>query len=163
MDEAFCLSGAGEVLDIEADIEIMQRYPEKLLQLRVPSPAGSLPSTERRRLERLCVGSFLLGWQPGSTFFNMGDGYGTEQLSQQPPDIDLDIGPPIEAALDEGGALVREFENGVVYVNLDTEPVTVELASSLVQMDGGIAVGTVDDTVTIPPQDAVLFLYPPSA
>jgi len=162
MDEAFCLSGAGEVLDIEADIEIMQRHPDKLLQLRVPSPGGSLDPAERRRLERLCVASFLLGWQPGSTYFNMGTGYGTDQLSQQPPDIDLDLGAPTEAMRREGGALRRRFEDGAVYVNLGTAPVAVELPAPMVQMDAGVAVGTVHGAVTIEAQDAVLFLYEPS-
>lgn len=163
MNETFCLSASGDLLDIEADIEIMQHHPDKLLQLRTPSPVGTIAPTDQRRLERLCVASFLLGWQPGASFFNMGAGYGTDQLDQQPLDIDLDLGGPTEAMQQDGGARRRRFEHGAVYVNLGTQPVSVELPTRMVEMDGGIAVRSVDGKVTIAPHDAVLLLDGPAS
>lgn len=139
-------------------------HHEAVRRVKERNPHINLDEAERRRLERLCVGSFLLGWQPGSTFFNMGSGYGTEQLSQQPPDIDLALGAPVEAMplRHDGDALSRRFEDGAVYVNLGSQPVKIDLPMPMVQTDGVRPGATVDGTVTVPAQDAVLFLYAPT-
>jgi hypothetical protein len=35
-----------------------------------------------------------MGWQPGSTYFNFGSSYTTDQLQEQPAEVDLNVGRP---------------------------------------------------------------------
>lgn len=158
MNESFCITTHGELHDVVEDIAIMHRFPTKSLQLRARYDPAEVAGEDLRRLQRLCVGSFLMGWQPGATYFNMGTNYGVDQLSQQPPELALDLGLPTGPAVQEGHLLQREYARGVVYVNLSLGATTVTVPAGMVRAadDGMHAVtGT---TEKIGAQDGAFFL-----
>jgi Hypothetical glycosyl hydrolase family 15 len=159
MDESFCVDTAGEPKYLTDDIDIMQRYPDKSLQLRARANPD-LDGDDLERLGRMCVGAFMMGWQPGATHFNMGWGYGVDQLDQQPPEIDLELGSPLGGFARDGDLLWRRFENGTVYVNLGDSSAGFRVAEPLVRVEGGEDLGTVDGDYTLDGRDAVFLLDP---
>ena len=81
----------------------------------------------RERYGDFCLGAFLLGYQPGSAYFDFSDGYGIDQLDTLPPELELDLGRPTSAAKFDGDVGTRGFERGRVYVNLGDQPAHVVL------------------------------------
>lgn len=160
MNENFCVDSQGEDHDLVADIEIMERFPDKSLQMRARYDPSTLQGAELERLERLCVGAFLMGWQPNATFLNMGFGYGVEQLSHQPADLDVDLGGPIGAHTSEGDLLTREFAHGWVYVNVGTTPVELAAPEKVVRVEGGVERENVEGPYQLQAKDAVFLLRP---
>lgn len=157
MDEDFCTTTKGELHDILEDIEIMERYRTKALHLRARYGAD-LPPEDRRRVERACAGSFLMGWQPGYTFLNIGTNYSVGQLAERPPELLLDLGQPTGPHDQVGDLLSRRFERGIVYVNLGTADVTVGVAPDLVQVDGDARTSVSSGRLTLASGDAAFLV-----
>ncbi len=157
MDENFCVSD-GEPHDIVEDVEIMERHRDKRLHLRVRIDPAAFDGSTLARLRRLCAGSFLMGWQPGFTYLNVGPNYGPDQLGQQPVELELGLGEPTGNHGHVDSVLSRRFDHGVVYVNLGAEPATVELPRPMVRMEGGEPVETAEGSVTVGADDAAFFL-----
>ncbi len=160
MNEHFCINGDGSRADLLADVTIMQQYPTKSLQERAgvdPTVIG-LPSTNL--LARMCLGVFLMGWQPGSTHFNFGAGYDNLQLTQQPAEVNLTLGNPISAMVQSGAMLDRRFEHGTAVVNTGTVDATVTMPTSSVEFRDGVrkSVWRRGSQYTVHPGDAVFFL-----
>lgn len=154
MDELFC----GTEGDVVADIEIMQLYSDRSLQMHMPADPDDLDADTLHQRERYCVGSFLIGWQPGSTHFSMGKGYSVDQLSEQPADIDLDLGAPLGTYRQDGDLLLRTFANGMVYVNVGTEPVQFTLPGTFTRVEDRRSYGSYEGDYTLNGNDGVFFL-----
>jgi len=160
MNEQFCTNPAGVTYDPAADIAIMAKYPTKSLQERAGVDASliGLPSTNL--LARFCLGVFDMGWQPGSTHFNFGAGYGLDQLGQQPTEVNLNLGNPAGAYVQSGAILSRRFQHGTVYVNTATVDTKVVLSQNSVEFRDGARKSLWRKGIryTVPAGDAAFFL-----
>ena len=161
LDEKFCIDRKGEPLAIDEDLALMADVEDDRLFLRTNLPEGLSPE-DRDRLRRLCVGTFLLGWVPGRTFFQIGDTYTTDQLvAENAPEVEVDVGRPTGPA--EGTTVrTRPFANGLIVVNLGGSPATFEMPSPLSAMEGGRTADRYEAgaSVTIDPLDALLLVTP---
>ncbi len=140
LDERFCVNAKGVPTAIDDDLTLMQSTTKRLF-LRTSLPSG-LSAEDRTRLTRFCSAVFLLGWQPGRTYFQVGLDYSAEQLRADDPDLGADLGVP-RGPSDGVEVRTRSFARGQVVVNLGEAPVTVPDPA------GG--------QVTVGPLDAVLF------
>lgn len=154
MDELFC----GAEGDVVPDLEIMSQYADKSLQMHMPADPDDLDPDTLRQREGYCVGSFLLGWQPGSTRFSMGKGYSVDQLDEQPKDIDLDLGAPEGMYRRSGDLLQRSFADGIVYVNVGDDPVDVDVPPGHTRVEAGRAYRSDDETFTLEARSGAFFL-----
>ena len=120
-------------------------------------------------LGRFCYGSFLLGYEPGSSYYKYGYGYGVKsdypvsEITENAKEINLAIGTPIgDYTIQPNDVLKRKFTNGYIYVNMETTTRNITAPITLVLMNGGIKGQTYQQgqTVTIPPQDALFLLKP---
>jgi len=155
LDERFCLDVHGDVRGIDADLTLLGQHQDKQLFMRT-NYLDSFPAADRDRLQRLCLGAFLMGWEPGHSAYQFGGDYTADQLGKNPPDIAVNLGAPSGAYIHKGALLEREFANGVVYVNPGTSPQRVALDAPLTEVRGGKVVATrrAGDTVTVAPGDA---------
>lgn len=162
LDERFCLDARGEVNALQDDLELMSRYDDRKLFLHTNYPGDELGQDTRERYGRFCLGSFLLGWRPGLTYFRFGDDYSVDQLRRDIPDMNIPVGPPAGPYKRDGEVLSRVFANGEVYVNIADQPAQVTLARALVKVQAQkeLAQTEVGDTITVPPRDAVFLLEP---
>jgi len=161
MDERFCLSAHQDVQAITDDIGLMTSEAQKQLYMRT-NYKKSFNAGQRSQFERFCLGSFLMGWQPGSSFFQIGTDYTADQLKAQDPDVDVNLGHPTAPYEQRGDILKRSFANGLVYVNLGSKATPVQLDAPYVEVRGGQVIGThkAGDTVSVPSEDAVYLLHP---
>jgi len=159
LDEFFCLDARGNVRGIDADLSLLGQYPGKQFFMRTNYRASS-PAADRDRLQRLCLGSFLMAWEPGHSSFQFGGDYTADQLGNDPPDISVNLGAPTGAYRRKGTLLERGFANGVAYVNPGTSPQRVVLDAPLTEVRGGQVVATrqAGETVTVAPGDASFFV-----
>ncbi|MEK7373647.1 MAG: Ig-like domain-containing protein, partial [Thermodesulfobacteriota bacterium] len=123
---------------------------------------------DNKQIKRYCFGSFLLGHRPGYTFFKYGPDYGPRELDSDPKETALDLGSPIDMkyARVASDAYQREFENGMVYVNLSNDAAAIISAPYPMTLMNGAAEGTQYDagtSVSVPPKDAFFFHWSHSA
>ena len=121
-----------------------------------------------KQIKRYCLGSFLLGHRPGYTFFKYGPDYGPRELSSDPKEIALDLGSPIDNkyAGVASDAYKREFENGIVYVNLSNDATAfISAPYPMTLMNGATETAQYDQgaSVSVPPKDAFFFNWSHSA
>lgn len=159
LDERFCITSHGQFNPIETDLELMERYSDRQLFLRTGYD-HRLPDNERDRYGRYCLGGFLMGWRPGLTYFQFGNGYTADQLGTDIPDMNLPIGPPVGPYRRDGDALGRPFANGEVYVNVSDGPAQVTLSRPLTKVQAGEEPAPLEAgaAVVVPPRDAVFLL-----
>ncbi len=158
LDERFCLDRKGNSSFIDEDLALMRDTVDDKLFLRTVLPAR-LSDGERDRLARFCVGSFLLGWVPGRTFFQLAEDYTTKQLARDHPDVEVDVGDPTGPA--EGKTVrTRAYSKGMVAVNLGDEPATFTVPAAMSVVEGGRTAAALDAgaEVTIPAYDALLLV-----
>jgi hypothetical protein len=162
LNERFCLDVQGGVHALGDDLALMQRYHDRRLFLRTNYPDQKLRPNDRERYGRFCLGSFLLGWRPGLTYYQFGDDYTADQLRRDIPDMNVPIGTPAGPYQHNGDVLSRPFTNGAVYVNVGDQPAQVALSRPLISVDAGQVVAQLEagDTITVPPLDAVFLLDP---
>lgn len=158
MDENFCIDDQGQPHHLIEDIEIMRTYPDRSLQLRAAYDPSAHSDAERARLQRLCLGVFLMGWQPGSTYLNMGMGYGIDQLDDQPADIGLNLGAPTGPYSASGDVLSRGFEHGWVHVNIGEVAASLPVDNAAVRLADGQVHGAVEGSVAVEPGDAAFLV-----
>jgi hypothetical protein len=116
LNEQFCLEhGAPDDAGIRADISLMAAAAARH---KIVLEKVNYPQDSTSRYGEFCLGAFLLGWVPGSTYFDFSDGYGIDQLDTQPADLELDLGKPTSAAFFIGAVGTRQFQNGRVRVDL---------------------------------------------
>jgi hypothetical protein len=125
------------------------------------------PVSERKReqIGRYSFGSFLLGYQPGRSFYKFGFGRVytvSAEIDHDPPEVLLDFGAPIDSfnSIKEG-VYHRQFANGEVFVNMDTVKRKITIPTNGVIMNGGIPGETISagQIRKIPPHDALFVLY----
>jgi hypothetical protein len=142
LNEDFCLvRGEPQDAQLRTEVALMADAARrhKVLLEKVNFPARSQGSAFTRNVGGLCFGAFLLGYQPGWTYFDFSDGYGIGQLDTQPPAARIDLGAPTSAATFDGDVGSRTFTRGVVYVNLGSAPATLRVNPLLRQAPHGTA------------------------
>ncbi len=163
-DEGFCLGlHSGLDADIPTDIGIMQKYSNKKILMHSNFFPKETPSLDAIKTGRYCLGAFLMGWQPGSTYWQyaVGDNaYITDALQYSLPEENLNLGNPTGQAQANGSLYNRSFSNGRVYVNIGTSPQTFSLPAKLIQYENGKEVATINQgaTFTLGGQSAAYFL-----
>jgi hypothetical protein len=159
LTERFCIGARGEPVDIAADLEVMRERAPKVVLLKTNYRAAF---GERDRAQRFCFGAFLLGWDPGRTYYQFGRDYTDSQLTDPAPDLDVRLGRPTGPATEAGDVRRRAFDHGVVLVNLGDRARRERSPRALTQVRGGRSVGTLGagEPVTVPARDAVFLVEP---
>jgi len=145
------------------DIELMLSDNKAFIQqTNIPNKPTE---TERKHIQRFCFGNFLLGYRPGYTFFkyaedpnylvagNIKDNSG---ISMIPEEVYSNLGNPISDYENYNSFYRREFEKGIVYVNMEDNQLSLTLDKPYILMDGTIY--SKDETISIPSKDAI-FLF----
>jgi hypothetical protein len=107
---------------------------------------SSSTAAQQDAWHRYALGTFLLGYQPGSAYFTFRT---DKNLTTPSPYWDVQIGDPTGAYAKVGGVYQRTFTNGRVLVNPTTASVTVSLGGSYKNLDGGTV-----SSVTLAPHAA---------
>jgi hypothetical protein len=159
LNEGFCLThGVPSSDGIRNDLALMATAARhhKILLEKVNSGHRGNGAT----FGDFCFGAFLLGFAPGSSYFDFSAGYGIDQLDTLPAEADLDLGPPVAAASFRGEVGVRAFRNGSVYVNLGDAAATVSVAGPAWQLANRVVVADYPrgGTVTLAPHQAAFFV-----
>lgn len=162
LDEQFCLDRDGEVHVLQEDLDLMASFDDRRLFLRT-NYSARFPQDDRERYGRFCLGTFLMGWRPGLTYFQFGDDYTSDQLGRDVADMNIPLGTPTAAYRSDEQVLSRAFTNGEVYVNTGDRPARVVLSRALTRADTGSEAVRIDDgaEVMLPPGDAAFFLVEP--
>ncbi|MGH9186675.1 MAG: hypothetical protein ACRD0U_12815, partial [Acidimicrobiales bacterium] len=157
LTERFCIGPQGQPEDIAADLTIMREHLDKQLFIRSNYRESF---GERDRYQRFCFGAFLLGWEPGHSYYQFGSDYTAAQLDEPAPDLDVNVGRPAGIARQDADLGWREFEHGIVFVNFDDRPVSVPAPEALTEVSGGRTVAAVaaGEPVTVPAHDSVFLL-----
>ncbi len=192
MNEGFCMwrKGASDLVpgtiytlwtpaEMLNDIEIMissSAAPHNKTILQKVNHSGSTAQyndgidvvTGSKQIKRYCFGSFLLGHRPGHTFFKYGPDYGPRELDSDPKETGLDLGSPVDMKYSRvaSDAYKREFENGMVYVNLSNDTTAVMPAPYPMTLMNGALEGASYDVkalISVPPKDAFFFNWSHSA
>ena len=176
-NEDFCIDRSSGTAQPESlmfeDIALMQKYGTKILVEQVNYPVA-ISAADKTRMGRYCLGAFLLGEQPGYTFFKFARrGYGgdahqvaggiTAHITENPPESALKLGTPRAIFSRDDHVGYRAFSNGYVYVNFNAKASQkVTLPSDLVLMNDAVQGKKyrAGEVYSIPPQEAALFLYP---
>ena len=143
-------------------------YSEEIFLQKANHLGVALDSQGKLRLKRYTFGAFLLGYQPGRSFYKFGgDGEHTylheTELNNDPQEINLDFGKPLhDKYAKEGEVFKRTFAKGVVYVNMENSSQKITLSSKLILMNGGRIGKTYEkgEKYTIPAKDAAFFFNP---
>jgi hypothetical protein len=119
----------------------------------------------RKKIRRFSYAAFLLGYRPGYTFYKYGEYplYDVKgEVGFDPAEIEIDFGDPLGQYHPEGSVYARNFEKGLVYVNMEGTPQTVVLPETLILMNGGVPGRTFNPggNAEIPAMDAAFFLRP---
>ena len=167
MDERFCLDIRGGVHSIDDDLNLMATTTDRKLFMHTNYPADSLGAGVRPAYGRMCLGAFLMGWEPGKSYFRFGDDYTADQLSNDLPEMSAPVGEPRGPYREESGMLVRDFANGRVWVNLENDEQTLTAEGSFLRVgpDGTLEPGTEGSELEVPAHDAAFLLReaPPPA
>lgn len=157
LDERFCLDADGEYNDVRADIELLGRTDQDVLFMRSTDKSDG---TQKARLARYCLGAFLLGWEPGRSYFQFGDDYTVSQVETDPPVQRLDLGHPTDRSRFESSVGIRRFGRGAVLVNLGDQPVRIPSPGAFTTFaeTGEGAPVAAGQILEIPARDAVLLL-----
>ena len=140
LDERFCLDVDGSPHVLDEDLDLLAGGPEGELLMRTALPRSFSPG-QAADLEAFCVGAFLVGWEPGRSYFQAGRDYTAAQLDRAAPDLDVNLGLPLGPPVREGEVVYRQFERGLVVVNLGPDPAPVSVSEPVTQVRGGRVVG----------------------
>jgi len=170
MNERFCVDHRGQVLDKEQmleDVGILVTYggaKGKEIYEKVNGNPERMPGSDRMGVARYCLGVFLLGHQPGQTFFKFGSGYSAKrgEIQENALEIDLPLGKPVAPYAAVGLVYGRQFELGWVYVNMEKTAQSVNAPERLVLMNDNRVGKTYSqgERVSIPPENAAFLLRP---
>ncbi|PIR98835.1 hypothetical protein COT87_02675, partial [Candidatus Collierbacteria bacterium CG10_big_fil_rev_8_21_14_0_10_44_9] len=122
---------------------------------------------QRSHAGRFCYGLFLLSYIPDKAYYKFGIGYGVNddknvsEIEYVAPELDIPLGTPTGPIYQRTGDLwSRKFTNGIVYLNMGTTNLTVNLPFNVTLINGNIpsTTYTAGQTVTIPKQDVKFFV-----
>lgn len=164
VDEEFCVDNTvrHDPDTLREDLELMSQLAERGKRvLEKTNTRGAVGGPELQRLGRFCSGAFLIGWQPGSTFFKFGPDYSEDELSSNPRELAVQLGPPLGGYRETDGVARRDFRNGVVFVNLSDRPRIVHPRVSGTLLSRGETFPLdPEDAVPVEPQDALFVVRP---
>jgi hypothetical protein len=130
---------------------------------KVTEITNTYQTGERQKYGSYCMAGFLIGWQPGSSFYTLHPGYTFPPEGQYPmvPEQDLNLGTPLTVDYQSSGsALTRRFQNGFVAVNPTDSSATVTVPEPVVSFADGSAGPqyAAGQTMTLPGRGAILAL-----
>lgn len=178
LNEAYCYNRNGQNFlpksEIVSDTSLMinQGNRGKILLEKVnlnPNPnkfpdVSPPPESEKRHISRFCLAAFLMGHVPNASFYKAGPGYRVDlgEIDVNALEVDLNLGAPVGNRSLDNLVYKREFQNGLIYVNLEDTQQTVTVPRTLFLGNGGVKGQRYNsgDTYTIPPNDAVYLLKP---
>jgi hypothetical protein len=157
LNERFCLDRNGNRVALADDLAIMADHPDEQFYMRTNAPPD-LDGEDRERAARFCRAVFLLGWDPGRTFFQFASDYTERQLEDDLPDLQVDFGVPEGPATITGRRGTRSFTRGAVLVNMGKAEVTMASPISGRVVRGGDLHEEVlaGDEVSVPAESAIL-------
>lgn len=159
LNERFCLDVRSNVHAVYEDISLLESQKDKRLFMRT-NFKSSFDATKREQFERYCLGVFLMGWKPGLSYFQIGGDYTADQLKEQNPNLDVNLGRPVAPYRRQGSLARRDFGNGIVYVNMGNKPSSVKLDRNFTEVRGGRIRESHQpgDSISVPPHDAVYLI-----
>ncbi len=145
-------------------VNMMYSFPARIFLKKVNLPPGLSGSSLQQALRRT-LGYFMLGYQPGNTFYKAGSGYSaTGELAAElnPSELQFDFGNPVmDYAFTSEDLFRRDFENGMVLLNYRYEAIPF-VADRTIQLINGNLGGPVfrpGQQVTIAANDAWFFKF----
>lgn len=176
-NEGFCMSASTSkpskvsFTSFTADAAIMKSVAAQ--RKIVTENTSTYQTSTKQKYGDYCVAGFLIGWQPGSSYFDFHAGYGYPPAVHYPlcPEQNLNLGDPLSTDYDAtGNVLSRRFQNGFVAVNESDSSAQVTVPMDLERFANGSAAGrySAGQSVTLPPRSALLglnatFVLGPSA
>ena len=151
--------------EILEDIALQITYgAQQKIILQKTNYRDTLSGSKKEQVSRYCLGSFLLGYQPGYTFYKFGPSYNTRdsEIEENALEIDLNLGQPEGRYQQASTVFKRKFENGWVFVNMEQTPNTITIPEPLVLMNRGQVGPRYEpgQTLRIPANDAAFLLKP---
>lgn len=121
---------------------------------------GNLP------LSRFCYAASLMAYRQNHSYFKFGIGYfinkNGSELNQKIPEMEIQLGLPLSEKYNEIKPLIlmRDFINGIVYINISGQDKTIELPYNLIKVNGNIMGEkySVNTSIIIPARTALFFL-----
>jgi hypothetical protein len=165
-NESFCISPAPSqpsnltYMPLTDDATLMRSISgmhKKVLEI------VNYQTPQKRALGDYCLAGFLMGWQPGSSYFIFHSGYHDTLTGGYPevPEQNLQLGNPTESGYQiSGSVLSRTFANGWVAVNGGDQAATVKIPINGVQFANGVPgdTHTAGQTMTLLPRQSVFLL-----
>lgn len=163
-DESFCYDveagGKPVFAPLVADLRLMRAIAEaskKVMEIT------NYQTSANRHYGSYCLAAFLLGWQPGSSYWLYQRTY-SDGIDQSYPEIaerDLNLGKPLTATFERRGSiLLRRFTNGLVALNPGPTAARLRAPLDAVQFSGGVARRAVTEKapLAVAPRAAVFLL-----
>ena len=160
LDEQFCLTpNARGPYYIKEDQALMEATSTDVLLMRTGF-SRVFDQSKRDTYVRFCYGSFLLAWQPDSSYYQFGGSVSVGQLDPEVLDeLNVNLGMPTGPVQRTGSLDSRAFDNGTVYVNYGTENVTVSADRPFIEVRTGTAQRRpAGEDVVLEPDDAAFLL-----
>lgn len=145
-------------------VNMMYNFPGKIFLEKVNLPPGLTGSSLQQAL-RKTLGYFMLGHQPGRSFYKAGTGYnatGELAVDSQPSELEFDFGNPVmDYTVTTGNLFRRDFENGMVLLNYryGAVPFVTDRAIQLINGNLGGPVFRPGQQVMIAANDAWFFKF----
>jgi Hypothetical glycosyl hydrolase family 15 len=165
-NEGFCLSLTSNPDKISFnslvdDVVLMQQIAAQ--HKKVFEITNTYNSAAKTALGQYCLAGFLVGWQPGSSYFTFHPGYSYPPDGSYPvvPEQNLNLGNPLTVGYQTSGtALTRRFANGFVAANPAGSPTTITVPADVVAFKGGSAGDTypAGSSVVLPAHGGLLAL-----
>jgi Hypothetical glycosyl hydrolase family 15/Calx-beta domain len=146
MTERFAIELNGEpTAYVREDIDLIASSPNKIFLCK-SNMRYTLDVEAIARSGRFAFAAFLMAYNAGTTYFKFAvdDFYTSSELEDDPVEMQLALGLPIEPYQPDGLLLSREFENGIVALNLGS--------TSIDWTFNGV-------TRTVPAHDALFILF----
>lgn len=142
-NESFCydVEGAGKAAfaPLAQDLRLMRTIAQaskKVMEIT------NYQSDVNRRFGSYCTAAFLLGWQPGSSYWLYQRTYsdGIDQLYPEVAERDLNLGHPSQTGYTTQGAILsRTFGHGLVALNAGRATAAFTIPVDMVQFSNGRA------------------------
>jgi hypothetical protein len=165
-NEAFCLTPSTmdparvEFQPLTDDLALMKQIADKNKKVL---EITNYQASAKRSLGDYCLAGFLMGWQPGSSYYIFHTGYSDPISSGYPevPEANLALGRPTASGYHtDGSVLSRQFENGFVAVNTGGQSADVRVPFAGVRFADGAPQGNLvsGQTVKLGAHDALYLL-----
>jgi hypothetical protein len=147
--------------DLPADVELMRAFAGRGRGVIEVTDYRSWP--EAKTYADYCLGGFLIGWQPESSYYIYHANYHDPLVGAYPeiPEQDLDLGlPATEGYGRRGNLLYRRYQHGLVVVNAGDRPASFTAPAAAVAFKNGHQAGWVKagTQVSLLPRSAKLYL-----